>query len=146
LYIKKLEQEVREFAELENNYKAVQSENYALREYVLSLQSRLLDAHGEYPQPPPNINLAHPHAPPPVAASSAVEANSAPSDPASSTSLEAVAQAVAGLARSGDAHHLSDPTSQYPTRVLKERTEEDTRTDEEISRQLQADGLASVPM
>ena len=52
---------MRDYVEMENNYKAMQTENYTLREYVINLQSRLLDAQGEFPQPPPNLIL---HAPP----------------------------------------------------------------------------------
>ena len=32
-----------------------------MREYIIHLQSRLIESQGEYPQPPPNINLSHPH-------------------------------------------------------------------------------------
>jgi len=46
---------------LEENYKAIQAENYSLREYIIHLQGRLIESQGEYPQPPPNINLPHPH-------------------------------------------------------------------------------------
>ncbi|KAH8802700.1 hypothetical protein F5884DRAFT_887423 [Xylogone sp. PMI_703] len=59
-YIKKLEEQVREMNALEDNYKAIQTENYSLREYIIHLQSRLIESQGEYPQPPPNINLSHP--------------------------------------------------------------------------------------
>jgi hypothetical protein len=45
---------------LEENYKAIQTENYSLREYIIHLQSRLIESHGEFPQPPPNVNLSHP--------------------------------------------------------------------------------------
>jgi len=61
-YIKKLEEQVRELHALEDNYKAIQAENYSLREYIIHLQSRLIESQGEYPQPPPNVNLTHPHA------------------------------------------------------------------------------------
>ncbi|KAF3361291.1 hypothetical protein VdG1_00900 [Verticillium dahliae VDG1] len=53
-YIKKLEQQVRDFMDMESQYKQLQSESYALREYVIHLQSRMLDTQGEYPQAPPN--------------------------------------------------------------------------------------------
>lgn len=118
---------------MENNFKSMQAENYALREYIINLQSRLLDAHGEYPQPPPNVNLPHPHAAPqpggpdPAAVSAAASAG---------TSLEVVAQAVAGLAR-GD--HLSEgqpDAQQYANRPKEEITEGDARANE-----LPADGL-----
>lgn len=60
-YIKKLEEQVRELHSLEENYKAIQSENYSLREYIIHLQSRLIESQGDYPQPPANVNLIHPH-------------------------------------------------------------------------------------
>ncbi|KAG5987671.1 hypothetical protein E4U52_007355 [Claviceps spartinae] len=123
-YIKKLEQQVREFGDLENTFKVMQSENYALRNYVIHLQSRMLNSLGEYPPPPPNINLTQAVGPPPSLAAphalphSAAASTAAPAPPAaagpsqpqsapehapqdigvSSTPLEAVAQAVAGLA------------------------------------------------
>ncbi|KAL2166425.1 hypothetical protein VTG60DRAFT_2778 [Thermothelomyces hinnuleus] len=134
-YIKKLEQQVREYGEMENTFKAVQAENYALREYVLRLQSRLLDTQGEYPQPPPGLNLAHPnaqtqppHGSPEVPQPAATAAPAAPG----ANQVEVAAQAVAGLTRS---EHLGD-RDPYPPPVRSE----DDRTAEEITRQLQADG------
>ncbi|KAI9731084.1 MAG: hypothetical protein M1818_007941 [Claussenomyces sp. TS43310] len=62
-YIKKLEEQVRELHTLEDSYKAIQTENYSLREYIIHLQSRLIEDHGEYPQPPANISLNHPRDP-----------------------------------------------------------------------------------
>lgn len=53
---------MRELHALEDNFKAIQAENYSLREYIIHLQSRLIESQGDFPQPPPNINLAHPHA------------------------------------------------------------------------------------
>ena len=103
-------------------YKSLQNENYALREYILHLQSRLIEVQVDYPQPPPSINLATPHAqqqlqqqqqqpppPPPVPQGIAPDpaqqaaqqqqqlppVTNAPTD-----SLEEAARAVAGLSRS----------------------------------------------
>ena len=53
---------MRELHSLEDNFKAIQAENYSLREYIIHLQSRLIESQGDFPQPPPNVNLAHPHA------------------------------------------------------------------------------------
>ena len=53
---------MRELHALEDNFKGIQAENYSLREYIIHLQSRLIESQGDYPQPPPNVNLAHPHA------------------------------------------------------------------------------------
>ena len=130
---------------MENNFKAMQTENYALRQYVINLQSRLLDAHGEYPQPPPGLSLA-PHHPPQAAPTNAEPAQAASAAPGAGTSLEVVAQAVAGLAR-GDAQ---SGLPSHPSRAVKadpNTNEDDSRADEEIGRQLQADGsLPSAPM
>lgn len=41
-------------------YKVLQSENYQLREYIINLQSRLLDTQGEVPEVPGNIDLSQP--------------------------------------------------------------------------------------
>lgn len=63
-YIKKLEEQVKDFDNLGNNYKALQNENYQLREYILNLQSRLLENQSDFPPAPSHINLhAVPHAP-----------------------------------------------------------------------------------
>ena len=45
---------------LNENYKAVQSENYQLRDYIINLQSRLLESQGEFPPPPSNVDGLHP--------------------------------------------------------------------------------------
>jgi hypothetical protein len=126
---------------MEGNYKTMQTENYALKEYVIHLQSRLLDTQGEYPQPPPNVNLSHPHAPPTNAARPASERE----DSASGPSLEAVAQAVASLGSANlKRNELADGTAF--AKSYKSEREEDARTAVEISRQLQTDGLPAAPM
>lgn len=38
----------------------MQSENYHLRDYIMALQSRLLDLHGDYPPPPHDVELRDP--------------------------------------------------------------------------------------
>jgi hypothetical protein len=43
---------------MEASFKAVQDENYQLREYILNLQARLLDNQTEFPPAPSNINLS----------------------------------------------------------------------------------------
>ncbi|KAI9167049.1 putative transcription factor kapC [Paramyrothecium foliicola] len=133
-YIKKLEQQVREFLEMEQAYKTLQAEDYALREYVIHLQSRLLDAQGEVPQPPPNVNLSQP--PPPVSAPQTNSQEPVPNSAGVGTPLEAVAQAVAGLA----AQEQLAERQQYASAAYKSpQGAEDTRTADEINRQLQPD-------
>ena len=127
---------------MESNYKSLQAENYALREYVINLQSRLLDVQGECPQPPPNINLAHPHGAQPPVTSSSADPHAPNQSTGAGTPLEVVAQAVAGLQR-GD--HLAEGP-QYSNRMKPEQGEGDSRSNEDISRQLQPDPLPSAMM
>lgn len=49
-------------------YRSIQAENNTLRDYVISLQARLIESQGSYPEPPGNIDLSRPHTevPPPV--------------------------------------------------------------------------------
>lgn len=42
---------------MEQNYRALQSENYQLREYILNLQSRLLENSSDIPPAPSQVNL-----------------------------------------------------------------------------------------
>jgi flagellar motility protein MotE (MotC chaperone) len=138
-YIKKLEQQVRDLGEMEQSFKTLQSENYALREYVIHLQSRLLDAMGEFPQPPPNVNLspAQPSGVPPASGSDNMSNSGAVGTP-----LEAVAQAVAGLA----AQEQMAERQQYASPSYKSpQGTEDTRTADEINRQLQSDDGVGQP-
>ncbi|KAH7145792.1 hypothetical protein B0J13DRAFT_327708 [Dactylonectria estremocensis] len=130
-YIKKLEQQVRDYLDMEQSFKSMQSENYALREYVIHLQSQLLDVQGEFPPPPPNVNLSQP--PPTTPGPPASAPEPAPSNTAGP--LEAVAQAVAGLAAQ---EQMVVERQQYSdTQFKPEEVTEDTRTAEEINRQLQ---------
>jgi hypothetical protein len=124
---------------MEGNYKAMQSEIYSLKEYVLRLQSRLVEAVGEYPPPPPNVNLSHPHAPP-VAVRNAPERE----DGAPGPSLEAVAQAVASL---GTANLQRNETAEGNySKPFKNEGGDFARTATEISRQLRTDGLPAASM
>lgn len=45
---------------LSENFKAVQAENYQLRDYIINLQSRLLESQGEVPPPPSNVDGLQP--------------------------------------------------------------------------------------
>ncbi|KAF2761232.1 hypothetical protein EJ05DRAFT_473769 [Pseudovirgaria hyperparasitica] len=74
-YIKSLKDQVKEYETLAETYKAVQQENYQLRDYIISLQSKLLESQGTVPPPPDNVDLSRPNA--------ALESiqHSAPSEP-----------------------------------------------------------------
>ncbi|KAK0735824.1 hypothetical protein B0T21DRAFT_289667 [Apiosordaria backusii] len=149
-YIKKLEQQVQEFHQMEESYKAMQAENFQLREYIIHLQSRLLESQGDYPPPPANVNLAHPNAsgrapeapsaqPPPgvgVPGSHSAPPPQPQQVPAPNP-LEVAAQAVAGLSRSE--HRPVDPYAGLRAVAMRNEAE-DANTAEQITRQLQADG------
>lgn len=149
-YIKKLEQQVRDYNEMEQRFNLIQSENYAFREYIGHLRSRLLDAQIEPPQPPPNINLAiGPGAPEPASydmpdAPPEPQEDAPPAEPTPNTgsvagaaTLDAVAQAVQSLSRS-EVTFKPDADSQAA---------EDARTAEEITRQLsQAEPVPAANM
>ncbi|KAI8635290.1 hypothetical protein F5Y19DRAFT_6181 [Xylariaceae sp. FL1651] len=134
-HIRKLEQQVREYGEMEHTYKAIQNDNYALREYVIQLQSRLLDLQVELPQPPPNVNISPPAAP----STTRQSHNSAPVEPTPNTSagtLADVAAAVAGL-------RAREPAAEgnYSKSTFKSENAVSSHPGDEIRRQLQADGL-----
>lgn len=56
---------MKEFEQLCEMYKNLQTENYQLRDYIINLQSRLLETQGEIPPAPANIDLSRPHGEPP---------------------------------------------------------------------------------
>lgn len=59
-YIRKLEEENKQTESIREQLKHLIGENYSLREYVINLQSRLMDAQAEVPELPPNIDLSQP--------------------------------------------------------------------------------------
>ncbi|KAM3515779.1 hypothetical protein MY11210_000550 [Beauveria gryllotalpidicola] len=143
-YIKKLEQQVRDYSDMEITLKQYQSENYALREYVIQLQSRLLETIGEFPPPPPNVNLSHTAAQGQLSAPPPPETQ--PESTTAGTPLEAVAQAVAGLAAQEQlSEQQQQARPQYAAETFKSgQDDEDTRTAEEINRQLSAEEGAAA--
>ena len=61
-YIKQLKDQVKEFEHLCEMYKGLQTENYQLRDYIINLQSRLLETQGEVPPAPAGVDLSNrPH-------------------------------------------------------------------------------------
>ena len=47
-------------------YKTLQTENYQLRDYIINLQSRLLETQGEIPPAPAGVDLSRSHNDPPA--------------------------------------------------------------------------------
>jgi len=150
-YIKKLEEQVRDLHSLEDNFKAVQAENYSLREYIIHLQSRLIESQGEYPQPPPNVNLSHPQARHDQQ-HMMQRHDGAPVAPMGGMNQMQVSAArnlaAAGLqsAKHGQEDHVYEHSG---TKRFKDSAAEDAAADDDIIRsQLQAsnDGLPSTSM
>ena len=93
-HIKQLEAQVKDYNNLHENYKAVQAENFQLRDYIISLQSRLIESQGEFPQPPSNIDLPRSSGP----SHQQMQAPTAPMGSSAVNQLQAsAAQAVADL-------------------------------------------------
>ncbi|KAF7161054.1 hypothetical protein CNMCM5623_006731 [Aspergillus felis] len=65
-HIRELEGKVKAYENMGEAIKALQAENYQLREYIINLQSRLLDSQGEVPELPGNIDLSQPRSEIPV--------------------------------------------------------------------------------
>ncbi|KAF2107929.1 hypothetical protein BDV96DRAFT_455843, partial [Lophiotrema nucula] len=63
-YIKQLKDQVKEFEQLCELYKTLQTENYQLRDYIINLQSRLLETQGEIPPAPAGVDLTRAHGEP----------------------------------------------------------------------------------
>ncbi|KAJ2895464.1 transcription factor kapC [Zalerion maritima] len=95
-YIKKLEEQVKQYEVMENSYKALTQENFQLRNYIIALQGHHMGAHGEFPPPPPSLNLQNQpaQAPPPPPANNVAEPTR---DANTGTDLSAIAQAVEQL-------------------------------------------------
>lgn len=93
---------------MEKAYKGLQAENYALREYVINLQARLLDATGDFPPAPPNVTI-NPSGTQPAEHGLPEMQNEQPQTQAKwgASPLEAVARAVADLAAEGE-HQQGD--------------------------------------
>lgn len=137
---------MRELHALEDNFKAIQAENYSLREYIIHLQSRLIESQGEYPQPPPNVNLSHPQARHEQHAMQQRHDAVAPMAPMSQLQSNAARIAAAGLQSSGK-HEQQDSHTYDHTKRYKATQGDDGANDDEIIRsQLQSttnDGLPS---
>ncbi|KAK3171833.1 hypothetical protein OEA41_003917 [Lepraria neglecta] len=105
-HIKSLETQVREFNNLSENYKALQTENYQLRDYIILLQSRLLESQGEYPQPSSNVDIPQPTSSGPP--TQQVPAPTAPMGSSAVSQLQAsAAQVVADMG--GSRHQEESP-------------------------------------
>jgi hypothetical protein len=120
-YIKRLEQQVKEYGEMEQNHNSLKAEIFDLRNYIVVLQEKILDLKGECPPPPATVHLNNP----------APSGSSYPPPPAtdgSAGNLAQVAQAVFD----------SDPS--YSNKQFRvEAQADDGKAADAIARQLQGD-------
>ncbi|CAG7924766.1 unnamed protein product [Penicillium olsonii] len=127
-YIRKLEEEVKNIDPLKDQVKSLVGENYQLREYIINLQSRLLEAQGEVPELPANIDLSQPRTTEMALASAGVQ-NSSPSGSVPSTgphhssvsedmnSLNRIAAATLGMRKPNDDASFLNNTFQQNKRM-----------------------------
>ena len=115
---------MRDYNLLNENYKAVQAENYQLRDYIINLQSRLIESQGHFPQPPSNIDLPDPRSSDPmhqqqqqIPAPTATMASSSVSH-LQASAAQAVADLGAGKHRHEESAYLTG-AADYPSKRLK---------------------------
>ncbi|KAL8728494.1 MAG: hypothetical protein Q9181_005328 [Wetmoreana brouardii] len=120
-HIKELEAQVKEYNGLAESYKTLQAENYQLRDYIISLQSRLIESQGEFPQPPSNIEI-NPQRPS-AQSSQHFPAPTAPMASAAVSQLQASAAQVIDLSSAKHNHDGGDGPPEGSPPVKRARQE-----------------------
>lgn len=104
-YIQSLKDQVKDHESLTSSYENIQQENFKLRQYIITLQARLLESHTELPPPPESVDLSRPL---PVIETRATTAAM------SSSAINELQAAAAAAAEAGDnsgyhpSHHHGD--------------------------------------
>ena len=96
---------------MEQGFQALRNENYQLREYILTLQSRLLESSSDFPPAPSHTNLPAPHKASGNAtdAASAVEQQLRREMQHQGPSLDAMSQLQAAAAQASEARPQEAP-------------------------------------
>lgn len=97
-YIQSLKDQVKEHQNLAASYETIQKENFSLRQYVITLQAKILESHTELPPPPESIDLTRP--PPTVETHTHTHAQG---PPVGTESIEGQLQAAAEAVRAAEA-------------------------------------------
>ncbi|ORY14757.1 hypothetical protein BCR34DRAFT_598886 [Clohesyomyces aquaticus] len=137
-YIKQLKDQVKEFEQLCELYKTLQTENYQLRDYIINLQSRLLETQGEIPPAPAGVDLTRTHGEPsnpvpnppqqpqPVEPQQSSPSNNGGLSERQIGELQMAAQAAAAAQHGPSVnigkHHMSDDSfvaGEYPNKLHK---------------------------
>ncbi|KAI4121073.1 MAG: hypothetical protein LQ338_006582 [Usnochroma carphineum] len=130
-HIKELEAQVKEYNGLSESFKALQAENYQLRDYIISLQSRLIEAQGEVPQPPSNIDIS-PHR----QTSGSSQHNPAPTAPMGSSAvsqLQASAARVIDLSSANHDAHMADRSPRSSPAANRATTDPNSEANDALS-------------
>ncbi|KIW08408.1 hypothetical protein, variant 1 [Verruconis gallopava] len=117
-YIQSLKDQVKEHQTLAQNYETIQKENFQLRQYIITLQARLLESHTELPPPPDSIDLSR--GPPVIATSSAPTAHMA--SPMLESQLQAAAVAASNDQEQEDRKTIVkvQPTDSSPNQASRD--------------------------
>ncbi|PKX93446.1 uncharacterized protein P174DRAFT_513823 [Aspergillus novofumigatus IBT 16806] len=135
-HIRELEGKVKAYENMGEAIKALQAENYQLREYIINLQSRLLDSQGEVPELPGNIDLSQPRTTP-------TSSRSSPTSNDDMNSLNRIAVAGLGMRKppTEEANYLGNNFQAQARRV---RPDEAQAEASELPKQEQAHGLPLI--
>ncbi|WEW59196.1 hypothetical protein PRK78_004665 [Emydomyces testavorans] len=115
-YIRKLEEQVKDFEIMSENFKALQAENYQLREYIIGLQSRLIDSQNDVPELPANIDLTQPRPEPTAAVQAATGAVTGAGQPEQMNALNRIAVAGLGMRKHQHEEAAFLSNNNFPTK------------------------------
>lgn len=144
-YIRKLEDRVKDYEVMEENYKVLQAENYQLREYIIGLQSRLIDTQGDVPELPPNIDLSQPR--PDPSAGAQLPVGTSPGQPDQMNTLNRIAVAGLGMRKHQHEEAAFLGNSNFPTKRVRTDGVDDSGAGQGDAMQVsKAEGTQSTPM
>jgi hypothetical protein len=101
-YIQSLKDQVKEQQNLAASYDTIQKENFQLRQYIITLQARLLESHTELPPPPDSVDLSRPLQVMDTSLYRPISSPQAPTAPMSSSAINELQAAAAAAAEASD--------------------------------------------
>jgi type II secretory pathway pseudopilin PulG len=101
-YINSLKDQVKEQQNLAASYDTIQKENFQLRQYIITLQARLLESHTELPPPPDSVDLSRPLQVMDTSMYRPINSPQAPTAPMSSSAINELQAAAAAAAEASE--------------------------------------------
>jgi hypothetical protein len=101
-YINSLKDQVKEQQNLAASYDTIQKENFQLRQYIITLQARLLESHTELPPPPESVDLSRPLQVMDTSIYRPIASPQAPTAPMSSSAINELQAAAAAAAEASE--------------------------------------------